>query len=198
MILLSSGIVSTVGLFLHVAMKFLLTYMFHFSFSILFNLINGKNGKNGMGRLGNGDSCRSDNSPWDISLLHLPHYFLVSSFSKTLLSQQGLFFESSMSLWTYTPNSITNHGSPIAVRPFNLFWIRCILNPHLSFLSIQAGYLDSLTSTEFVTLTRMVEGYVIDCETICGRQSHSLRATLLSQAKKFIERFHEERRNKLG
>ncbi|XP_031560002.1 vacuolar protein sorting-associated protein 54-like, partial [Actinia tenebrosa] len=61
-----------------------------------------------------------------------------------------------------------------------------------------AGYLDSLTSTEFVTLTRMVEGYVVDCEAICGRQSHSLRATLLSQAKKFIERFHEERRNKLG
>ncbi|KXJ22313.1 Vacuolar protein sorting-associated protein 54 [Exaiptasia diaphana] len=44
----------------------------------------------------------------------------------------------------------------------------------------------------------MVEGYVMDCEGICGRQSHSLRATLLSQAKKFVERFHEERRNKLG
>lgn len=37
----------------------------------------------------------------------------------------------------------------------------------------------------------------MDCEKICGRQSHSLRATLLSQAKKFVERFHEERKNKL-
>lgn len=43
----------------------------------------------------------------------------------------------------------------------------------------------------------MVEDFVMDCERICGRQSHSLRATLLSQAKKFVERFHEERKNKL-
>lgn len=43
----------------------------------------------------------------------------------------------------------------------------------------------------------MVEDFVMDCEKICGRQSHSLRATLLSQAKKFVERFHEERKNKL-
>lgn len=61
----------------------------------------------------------------------------------------------------------------------------------------QAGHLDSLTSSEFVGLTRMVEDFVLDCEQICGRQSHSLRATLLTQAKKFVERFHEERKNKL-
>ena len=46
-------------------------------------------------------------------------------------------------------------------------------------------------------MTRMVEEFVVDCEGVCGRQSHSLRATLLSQAKKFIDRFHEERKNKL-
>lgn len=62
----------------------------------------------------------------------------------------------------------------------------------------KAGYLDSLSSAEFVRLTRMVEDFVMDCEKICGRQSHSLRATLLSQAKKFVERFHEERKNKLS
>lgn len=62
----------------------------------------------------------------------------------------------------------------------------------------KAGYLDSLSSSEFVRLTRMVEDFVMDCERICGRQSHSLRATLLTQAKKFVERFHEERRNKLS
>jgi len=62
----------------------------------------------------------------------------------------------------------------------------------------KAGHLDSLTSSEFVALTRMVEDFVLDCEQICGRQSHSLRATLLTQAKKFVERFHEERKNKLS
>ena len=65
------------------------------------------------------------------------------------------------------------------------------------FCYFQSGYLDSLTSSEFVKVTRMVEEFVVDCEGICGRQSHSLRATLLSQAKKFMERFHEERKNKL-
>lgn len=65
------------------------------------------------------------------------------------------------------------------------------------YVLLQAGYLDSLSSSEFVRLTRMVEDFVMDCERICGRQSHSLRATLLTQAKKFVERFHEERRNKL-
>ncbi|XP_068729722.1 vacuolar protein sorting-associated protein 54-like [Montipora capricornis] len=62
----------------------------------------------------------------------------------------------------------------------------------------KAGNLDSLTSSEFVGLTRMVEDFVMECEKICGRQSHSLRATLLTQAKKFVERFHEERKNKLS
>ena len=67
----------------------------------------------------------------------------------------------------------------------------------VGYVLLQAGYLDSLSSSEFVRLTRMVEDFVMDCERICGRQSHSLRATLLTQAKKFVERFHEERRNKL-
>ena len=65
------------------------------------------------------------------------------------------------------------------------------------YVLLQAGHLDSLSSSEFVRLTRMVEDFVMDCERICGRQSHSLRATLLTQAKKFVERFHDERRNKL-
>lgn len=95
------------------------------------------------------------------------------------------------------------HQTHISVARQNLIYYPqiIILSHHLFFIVViyvQAGYLDSLTSVEFVTLTRMVEGYVIDCEGICGRQSHSLRATLLSQAKKFVERFHEERRNKLG
>lgn len=72
-----------------------------------------------------------------------------------------------------------------------------ILTRQPSVVLLQAGYLDSLSSSEFVRLTRMVEDFVMDCERICGRQSHSLRATLLSQAKKFVERFHEERKNKL-
>ena len=47
-------------------------------------------------------------------------------------------------------------------------------------------------------LARAVEGFVSDCEKVCGRQSLNLRGTLLSQAKRFVEKFHEERKQKLG
>ena len=47
-------------------------------------------------------------------------------------------------------------------------------------------------------LARVVESFVTDCEKVCGRQSLNLRGTLLSQAKRFVEKFHEERRHKLG
>lgn len=49
-----------------------------------------------------------------------------------------------------------------------------------------------------MVLARIVEVFASDCEEVCGRQSHNLRGTLLSQAKRFIERFHDEKRNKLG
>ncbi|KAK3733355.1 hypothetical protein QZH41_013684 [Actinostola sp. cb2023] len=92
-------------------------------------------------------------------------------------------------------NKLSQESKELLCAACEMAQVRCA---KLINIRAKAGYLDSLTSTEFVTLTRMVEGYVMDCEGICGRQSHSLRATLLSQAKKFVERFHEERRNKLG
>ena len=58
--------------------------------------------------------------------------------------------------------------------------------------------MDSLSSNEFVVLARVVEKFACDCESVCeGRQSHHLRGTLLSQAKRFVEKFHEERRHQL-
>lgn len=62
---------------------------------------------------------------------------------------------------------------------------------------LQNGALDRLSSKDFVVLARIVEKFASDCETVSGRQSHNLRGTLLSQAKRFIERFHDERRHKL-
>ena len=58
--------------------------------------------------------------------------------------------------------------------------------------------MDQLSSSEFVLLSRVVESFVTDCEKVCGRQSLNLRGTLLSQAKRFVEKFHEERKHKLG
>uniref|UniRef100_A0A8C5MF55 Vacuolar protein sorting-associated protein 54 n=1 Tax=Leptobrachium leishanense TaxID=445787 RepID=A0A8C5MF55_9ANUR len=60
------------------------------------------------------------------------------------------------------------------------------------------GFLEKLNSSEFVSLSRSVEAFVLDSEKICGRRSMSLRGALQSQANKFVNRFHEERKTKLS
>ncbi|XP_071438151.1 vacuolar protein sorting-associated protein 54 [Pithys albifrons albifrons] len=60
------------------------------------------------------------------------------------------------------------------------------------------GFLEKLNSTEFVTLSRLMEGFILDTEHICGRKSMSLRGALQSQANRFVNRFHEERKTKIS
>uniref|UniRef100_A0A8B9FXT3 Vacuolar protein sorting-associated protein 54 n=1 Tax=Amazona collaria TaxID=241587 RepID=A0A8B9FXT3_9PSIT len=60
------------------------------------------------------------------------------------------------------------------------------------------GFLEKLNSNEFVILSRLMEGFILDTEQICGRKSMSLRGALQSQANRFVNRFHEERKTKLS
>lgn len=60
------------------------------------------------------------------------------------------------------------------------------------------GSLERLSSAEFVSLSAAVEGFVQDTEELSGRRSVSLRGALQSQANRFVHRFHEERKTKLG
>ncbi|XP_074780420.1 vacuolar protein sorting-associated protein 54 isoform X2 [Athene noctua] len=60
------------------------------------------------------------------------------------------------------------------------------------------GFLEKLNSNEFVALSRLMEGFIVDTEQICGRKSMSLRGALQSQANRFVNRFHEERKTKLS
>ncbi|KAH9492137.1 Vacuolar protein sorting-associated protein 54 [Bulinus truncatus] len=60
------------------------------------------------------------------------------------------------------------------------------------------GFLDRLSSAEFVILSRHIENFVSDTEKVCGKKSMSLRGVLQNQANKFVARFHEERKNKLS
>nr|XP_055060178.1 vacuolar protein sorting-associated protein 54 isoform X2 [Misgurnus anguillicaudatus] len=60
------------------------------------------------------------------------------------------------------------------------------------------GSLERLSSSEFVCLSQAVESFVKDTEELCGRRSVSLRGALQSQAHRFVQRFHEERKNKLS
>ncbi|XP_055014058.1 vacuolar protein sorting-associated protein 54 isoform X2 [Boleophthalmus pectinirostris] len=60
------------------------------------------------------------------------------------------------------------------------------------------GSLERLSSAEFVCLSRAVEQFVRDTEELSGRRSVSLRGALQNQANRFVHRFHEERKTKLG
>ncbi|KAF7249308.1 Vacuolar protein sorting-associated protein 54 [Varanus komodoensis] len=60
------------------------------------------------------------------------------------------------------------------------------------------GFLEKLNSAEFVALSRLMETFILDTEQICGRKSMSLRGALQSQANRFVNRFHEERKTKLS
>lgn len=60
------------------------------------------------------------------------------------------------------------------------------------------GFLERLSSAEFVILCRDIETFVTETEEICGRKSMSLRGVLQTQANKFVARFHEERKTKLS
>ncbi|XP_073698637.1 vacuolar protein sorting-associated protein 54-like [Garra rufa] len=60
------------------------------------------------------------------------------------------------------------------------------------------GSLERLSSSEFVCLSQAVESFVKDTEELCVRRSMSLRGALQSQANRFVQRFHEERKTKLS
>lgn len=72
-----------------------------------------------------------------------------------------------------------------------------VTSPYNGFLCMQDGFLEKLNSNEFVALSRLMEGFILDTEQICGRKSMSLRGALQSQANRFVNRFHEERKTKL-
>ncbi|KAG8443915.1 hypothetical protein GDO86_009206 [Hymenochirus boettgeri] len=90
---------------------------------------------------------------------------------------------------------IANYIQELIYEASDICHDRCV-----KFLLAKAkeGFLEKLNSAEFVSLSRSVELFVLDTEKICGRRSMSLRGALQSQANKFVNRFHEERRTKLS
>lgn len=60
------------------------------------------------------------------------------------------------------------------------------------------GFLDRLLLSEFVQLSQTIEGFVRDSGNLIGKQSVSLRSCLQGQSSRFVQRFHEDRINKLS
>lgn len=62
----------------------------------------------------------------------------------------------------------------------------------------KAGLLEDLVHTDFLSLVRHVEEFVRRSALITGIQFPTLRTALQSQAKNFLEKFHENRRSEIG
>ncbi|KFM75864.1 Vacuolar protein sorting-associated protein 54, partial [Stegodyphus mimosarum] len=60
------------------------------------------------------------------------------------------------------------------------------------------GSLDKLIMSEFLILAKSIEEFQHQSEMISGTQSTALRLVLQNQATRFVTRFHEERKTKLG
>ncbi|XP_065562783.1 vacuolar protein sorting-associated protein 54-like [Artemia franciscana] len=60
------------------------------------------------------------------------------------------------------------------------------------------GLLERLNSLEFISLGKLVEEFVSETEKVLERKPNALRMCFQGQASRFVQRFHEERKRKMG
>ena len=60
---------------------------------------------------------------------------------------------------------------------------------HTHTILMQAGLLESVVSSEFVSLVRLIERFVHDCTEVTGRQCPMLRSSLLSQVSMYMNMY---------
>ena len=61
----------------------------------------------------------------------------------------------------------------------------------------KAGLLEDLVPTDFERLVHLIEDFVCKSAVLTGRHCPHLRVALQSQAKAFLDNFHDNRRRKL-
>ncbi|KAI9564421.1 hypothetical protein GHT06_008160 [Daphnia sinensis] len=68
----------------------------------------------------------------------------------------------------------------------------------LSSRTKDGALLERVSSQEFVALAKLIEAFVLDCQKISGHKAIGLKLAFQGQATRFVQKFHEERRSKLG
>ncbi|GLH01415.1 Vacuolar protein sorting-associated protein 54 [Gryllus bimaculatus] len=58
--------------------------------------------------------------------------------------------------------------------------------------------MEKATASEVCDLSKVIDAFTENCEKVCGRMSTALRSAFKVQASKFIQRFHQDRKNKLN
>ena len=57
--------------------------------------------------------------------------------------------------------------------------------------------MDKLNSNDFISLSNLIDQFIIDFDSIANKKTSSLRSWTQNQANKFMQKFHSEKRDKL-
>ncbi len=58
--------------------------------------------------------------------------------------------------------------------------------------------LDKLNANDFISLSNLIDQFVLDFDAIANKKTSSLRSWLQNQANKFLHKFHGEKKDKLS
>ena len=57
--------------------------------------------------------------------------------------------------------------------------------------------LEKLSANDFISISNLIEQFVLDFDAIANKKTASLRSWLKNQANKYLQKFHQEKREKL-
>ena len=58
--------------------------------------------------------------------------------------------------------------------------------------------IEKLTINDFISLTNLIEQFIVDFDTLANKKTATLRSWIQNQANKFLQKFHNERKEKLS
>ncbi|EDV24143.1 uncharacterized protein TRIADDRAFT_27025, partial [Trichoplax adhaerens] len=144
---------------------------------------------------GNTDSHESDRESIEGKTSNISEKFLYGKFINTSCFSVVLISDTESVVNDIDHEKIINDSKELLCAACELSHVRLA-----KLLGIRAkdDCLERLTSSDFMVLIRSIHQFIAETEGICGRQMHSLSGTLMAQARKFVEKFHDERRTKIS
>ena len=111
---------------------------------------------------------------------------------ENLTKKELLTKEKHQKLVTNLRELLTNSSDYAQERLVNL------LETKFSSPSNGAQQTDRLNSNNFISLSNLIDQFVLDFDAIAAKKTSSLRVWLQSQANKFLHKFHAEKKDKLS
>ena len=67
----------------------------------------------------------------------------------------------------------------------------------IQMISFKENSFDKLSSSDFISISNLIDQFVLDFDEIANKKTSELRLWIQSQANKFISKFHNEKKEKL-